>query len=130
MLRREVDLGHVAGDDRLRVEADARQEHLHLLGGGVLRLVEDDERVVERPAAHERQRRDLDRPALDQPLDALELEHVVQRVVERAQVGIDLGRDVAGEEAELLARLDRRPARRMRWMRFSLSSEIAIATAR
>ena len=44
----------------LRAEAEARQEHLHLLGRGVLRLVEDDERVVERAAAHERERRDLD----------------------------------------------------------------------
>jgi hypothetical protein len=59
---RQVDLAGVAGDDRLRAEADPRQEHLHLLGRRVLRLVEDDERVVERAAAHERERRDLERP--------------------------------------------------------------------
>ena len=52
------------GDDHLRAEPEPRQEHLHLLGRRVLRLVEDDERVVERPAAHERERRDLDRAAL------------------------------------------------------------------
>ena len=38
-----VDLGDVAGDDDLRPEADAGEEHLHLLGRRVLRLVEDDE---------------------------------------------------------------------------------------
>jgi hypothetical protein len=52
---REIDLRDVAGDDRLRAEPEARQEHLHLLAGRVLRLVEDDERVVQRPAAHEAQ---------------------------------------------------------------------------
>ena len=36
------------------------EEHLHLLGRGVLRLVQDDEAVVERASAHEGQRRDLD----------------------------------------------------------------------
>ena len=43
--------------------AEARQEHAHLLARRVLRLVEDDEAVVERAAAHERERRDLDRAA-------------------------------------------------------------------
>ena len=85
------------------------QEHLHLLGRGVLRLVEDDERVVERAAAHERDRRDLDRAALDQTRGALGVHHVVERVVERAQIRIHLLLQVAGQEAELLARLDGRP---------------------
>src|ERR1700757_4689516 len=38
---RQVDLGDVPGDDHLGPEAQASQEHLHLLGGGVLRLIED-----------------------------------------------------------------------------------------
>src|SRR3954447_6571825 len=41
----QIDLRDVAGDHRLGAEAEPRQEHLHLLGGRVLRLVEDDERV-------------------------------------------------------------------------------------
>ena len=57
----QVDLGDVAGDHDLGAEAEPGQEHLHLLGRGVLRLVEDDEGVVERAAAHVGQRRDLDR---------------------------------------------------------------------
>src|SRR4026207_266215 len=48
----------------LRAEARPLEEHLHLLGGRVLRLVEDDERVVQGAAAHERERRDLDNAAL------------------------------------------------------------------
>ena len=106
---RQIDLRDVAGDDRLRSEPEARQEHLHLLGGRVLRFVEDHERVVQRPAAHERDRRDLDHAALEQALDALGVEHVVERVVQRPQVRIDLLLQIARQEAELLAGLDRRP---------------------
>ena len=105
----QVDLGHVAGDHDLRAEAEPGQEHLHLLRRGVLRLVEDDERVVEGAAAHVRQRRDLDRAGRHQPRDRVRVEHVVQRVVERAQVGVDLLVQRAGQEAEPLPRLDRGP---------------------
>ncbi len=104
-----VDLGGVAGDDGLGPEADAGEEHLHLLGRRVLRLVEDDEAAVERAAPHERQRRDLDGAPLEQPLRALGLDHVVERVVQRTQVRVDLGHEVAGQEAEPLAGLDRGP---------------------
>ena len=64
--------------------------------------------VVQRAAAHEGQRRDLDRLPFEQPLGALELDHVVQGVVERPQVRVDLRHQVAGEEAEPLPRLDGR----------------------
>src|SRR5947209_11421691 len=49
----EVDLRDVPGDDHLRVEAQACQEHLHLLRRRVLRLVEDDEAVVDRVVRHQ-----------------------------------------------------------------------------
>ena len=64
--------------------------------------------LFKRAATHERQRRDLDRAALEQRLRSLRIDHVVERVVERPQVGIDLGHQVAGQEAEPLAGLDRR----------------------
>ena len=104
----QVDLGHVAGDDDLRAEPEPGQEHLHLLGRRVLRFVEDDERVVQGAAAHVRKRRDLDRAPVHQAVPRLGVEHVVERVVERAQIRVDLGEDVAGQEAEPLSRLDRR----------------------
>ena len=64
-------------------------------------------RVVQGPAAHERERRDLDRALLHVGGQPVGVEHVVERVVERAQVRVDLGEQVAGEEAEPLAGLDR-----------------------
>src|SRR4051794_34426984 len=102
----EVDLRDVAGHDHLRVEAEAREEHLHLLRRGVLGLVEDDEGVRERAAAHEGQRRDLDDTALQVLVHALGLEHRVERVEQRAQVRVDLRHHVAREEAQALAGLD------------------------
>ena len=53
----QIDLRHVSRDHGLGVIAEPRQEHLHLLAGGVLRLVHDDERVIQRAAAHESERR-------------------------------------------------------------------------
>ena len=105
----QVHLGDVAGDHDLGAEAEPGEEHLHLLGRGVLRLVQDDERVVQRPAAHVGQRRDLDGARRDQPRDRVRVEHVVQRVVERPQVRVDLLVQRAGQEAEPLPGLHRRP---------------------
>src|SRR3546814_8141741 len=79
------------------------------LDRAVLRFVENDERLVERAAAHECQRRDLDHVLLGQPRNALETEHFVQRVVQWTQVRIDLLGHVARQKTELLAGLDRRP---------------------
>ena len=56
-------------------------------------------RAVEGAAPHEGQRGHLDGAPLEQALGPLGLEQVVEGVVERAQVGVDLGHEVAGEEA-------------------------------
>ena len=109
LVARQVNLGDVAGDYGLGPKADAGQEHLDLLDRGVLRLVENDEGVVERAPPHERQRGDLDDVALDQLGHPFEPQHFIECVVERAQVGVHLLRHVAGQEAQLFAGLDRRP---------------------
>jgi hypothetical protein len=59
-------------------------------------------------APHVRQGGDLDGAAFHQAADLLAVHHLVEGVVQRAQVGVDLLRQGAGEEAELLPRLDRR----------------------
>ena len=64
--------------------------------------------IVERASAHVGQRRDLDDVLLQQLDHLLHAEHLVQRVVQRAQVGVDLLGQVAGQEAQLLAGLHRR----------------------
>src|SRR5882757_2479855 len=44
---RQVDLRNIAGDNDFGAESQPSEKHLHLLGGGVLGLVEEDERIVE-----------------------------------------------------------------------------------
>ena len=48
-------------------------------------------------------------PCLQVALDLLRRQHVIERVVERPQIGIDLVAHVAGQKAEPLAGFDRRP---------------------
>ena len=85
----KINLGDVARNHCLGVHADARQEHFHLLGRCVLRLVENDESVVQRPAAHESQRGDLYNPVLDEPLDLVHVQKDMQRIIQRAEIRID-----------------------------------------
>jgi hypothetical protein len=79
------------------------RKHLHLLGRGVLRLIEYHERLVERASAHEGEGSDLDRAAFEELRDLVVAHEVVERVVERAQVRVHLRRHVAGEKPEPFA---------------------------
>src|SRR5437660_158036 len=54
------------------------------------------------------ERRDLDDAPIDVLGHLLRVDHVVERVEQRAQVRIDLGHHVAGQEAEALTGLHRR----------------------
>ena len=106
---RQIDLREVAGHHHFRVEALARQHHLHLLGGAVLRFVQNDEAVVQRAAAHERDGRHFDYGALQQLLHFVGVQHVVQRVVERAQIRVDFFLQIAGQKSQALAGFHRGP---------------------
>ena len=107
LVARQVDLGDVAGDHHPEPNPSRVRNIFICSGRGVLSLVEDHERIVDRAAAHEGQRRHLDDVALEVGRDLLRVEHVVERVEERAQVRVDLRLDVAGQEAQALAGLDR-----------------------
>ena len=103
---RQVDLGHVTRDNHFRIKAQTRKEHLHLLRRGVLRFVENDEAIVERATSHECERRDFDNAAFDELAGSFHIGHIEQRVVERANVGIDFLGKRAWQKAQVLARLD------------------------
>ena len=104
----QIDLRNIACDDHLGVEPQTGQEHLHLLFGRVLCLVEDDESVVQRTAAHICKRGHLDRAVIHKPVQLFCAEHIGERIIQRPQVWIDLLAQRAGQEAEILPRLDRR----------------------
>ena len=98
---RQIDLRGIPRDDAFRIDAEPGQKHEHLLGGGVLRFIEDDEGVVERAAPHEGERRNFDDIPLHIPLALVVLQHVLQGVVKGAEVGSDLLFQIAGEKPEL-----------------------------
>src|SRR5262249_16287491 len=56
----------------------------------------------------ESERRDLDLAGLQRAFDDARIHQIVERVVDRAQIRIDLLAHIAGKESEPLARLDRR----------------------
>ena len=74
-----------------------------------MRLVQDDKRFVERPAAHEGKRRDLYDVFLHEFHNLVKTEHFIQGVIEGAQVGIDFLHQVAGQVAQFFPGLHSRP---------------------
>src|SRR6266436_5694802 len=106
---RQVNLRDVPGNHGLRIESQPRQKHLHLLAGGVLRFVQNHERIVQRPPAHKRQRRNLDDSLLQKPLQLVRIQHVVQRVIQRPHVRINLLLQRPRQKSQSLPRLHRRP---------------------
>ena len=104
----EIDLGDVAGDDGPAAESDTGEKHFHLFRRRVLGLVQNDEGVVQRPAAHVGQRGDFDGLFLETFLGAFETEQIVERIVQRAKIRIDFLGQIAGQKAEAFAGLDGR----------------------
>ena len=102
----QVDLGGIARDRHARAFAQAGQHHLHLQARGVLGLVDDDEGVVERAAAHEGDGRHLDLALFAAAAQLVGAQDVVQGLPDRCHVGIDLLVHVAGQETQPLAGLD------------------------
>ena len=98
--RCQIDLAHIARDHGLAAKADAGQEHLHLFGRGVLRLVQDHKGVVERAPAHEGEWCDFDLLALKRFLHLLKPHQIVEGVVQGAQVRVHFLAQVAGQKAE------------------------------
>ena len=104
----QVDLGRIAGDDHLAAPSPILVRNIFICIDGVLRLIENDHGVRQGASAHEGER-DLDHAGGKPALDPLRRQHVVESIVKRAQIGIDLLAHVAGKEAEPLSSLDRRP---------------------
>ena len=83
-------------------EAQPGQEHLHLLPGGVLSLVQNDEGVVQGAAPHVGQGGHLDAAPLQVFVIGLRPQHVEEGVVQGPQIGVHLALQIAGQEAQPL----------------------------
>src|SRR5208283_2234346 len=86
----KVNLGNIAGHHGPRVKSQPGEKHLHLFRGCILGLIQNDERVVQRAAAHEGKRSNLDITAFDEFVGFFHFDHVIERVVERSQVRVHL----------------------------------------
>lgn len=106
---RQIHLSNVAGDNHLGMETEPSEKHLHLLRRGVLRFVENDERIVQRAAPHKAERRNFDVAPLDCARSPFHIHHVEQRIVQGTEIGIHFGIHIAGQKADLFARLNSRP---------------------
>ena len=112
LVRRQIDLRHVAGHYAFGMRTHSRQQHEHLFRGRVLRFIENDEGVAQGAAAHVRERRDLDDLPRDQSLDLFRIKHVAQCIVKRTQIRRDLFLKIAGQKSERFAGFHRRPGQK------------------
>ena len=108
-IKGKILLRQVTRNDDPGTEPDTGQEHLHLRGRGILRLVEDNKRVVQRPAPHVCKRRYLNRTLFGILRVTLRPHDLIEGVVERTQVRIDLALKIAGKKSQFLAGFYRRP---------------------
>src|SRR4029078_11491843 len=79
----QIPLAWIAGDDHPVILTEPRQEHLHLHRGRILSLVQDDDRIREREAPHEGERRDLALAGLQCTFADACVHAVVERAVDR-----------------------------------------------
>ena len=107
--RRQICLRDIAGDHCFGAEANAGEEHFHLLGRRVLRFIENDERLVERATAHERKRGHLNHISLNESRNPIKAHHFIKRVVHRAQVRIHFLSEIARQKSQPLTGFDCRP---------------------
>src|ERR1017187_8711243 len=105
----KVDLCDVSCNHRLGTVAHACEEHLHLLDRGILRLVHDDESVIERAPTHESERSYFDDVFLQHLVDLFGSKQVIEGVIKRTQIRIDFLLQGSGQESELFTGLDGGP---------------------
>ena len=89
----------------LEPKPEPGQKHLHLFGSCILGLIEDDKGVVERSASHEGQGSDFDDAPFQQSGGPIKIHHVMEGIIEGAEVRVDLFSDVPRQKSKLFARL-------------------------
>jgi len=101
---RKVDLGGVTRDDTFGFGSEAGEEHEHLFGGGVLTLVQDDKGAVQCASTHVSEGGDFENTFVHELLNFLNIKHVVEGIVEGAEVREDFFLKITWEKAEGFAR--------------------------
>src|SRR5204863_3541934 len=103
----QIDLRYVSRNYRLRVESQTRHKHFHLLRSGVLGFIQNHKRIVQSTPPHEGNGSNLDDILFQIAIHFFGVEHVIEGVVQRTQVGIDFVLQRTGQESQSLACFDR-----------------------
>lgn len=88
------------------IPAHTGQEHLYLCRGGVLRLVKYHHCIIKRAATHKGQRRYLNDIGVHVLLQFGCRNHLLQRVIQGLQVGVNLVLHVTRQETKFLTSLN------------------------
>ena len=100
---RQVNLRHITGNHSGGAKTNTSQKHLHLLASGVLTLVENNIGTIESASAHVGQWSNFYYIALLQFGDGFKAQHLVQGVVQRAQIGVYFLSQISRQKAQSLA---------------------------
>ena len=98
----KIDLSNITRHDDARALSEACQKHLHLLNSAVLCFIEDDICIVKRPASHISKRSNLYCAPFGKHAEVLGTEEIIECIIERTQVRIDLILKVARQKPKLL----------------------------
>jgi len=96
----KVDLGNITGNHCLGSFANPCQEHFHLRAGCVLGFIENNEGLIESAAPHESQGGYLNYTHLQQLAYLVRLQHIIQSIIDRSQVRVNLGSNIARKKTE------------------------------
>ena len=104
---RQVNLRQVSGYDYLGVKSNTGQKHLHLRLRRILRLIQYDKRIIQCPSSHIGERRDLYYTPFQIFGNRFRSHHLIQSIIERTQIGIDLTLQVSRQKTQLFPGLNR-----------------------
>ena len=100
--RGQVDLCHISRYDHLGVHTHAGEEHLDLLGSGVLRFIQNYDCIIQRPSAHKGEGSNLNDVQFHVFFQLGSRNHILQGIIQRLQIRVYLILHVTGQESKLL----------------------------
>src|SRR5690625_2107919 len=109
MVLGQVGLGDISGDDGAAIEADLGQQHVRLGIGGVVRLIENDKSVAECASSQIGQWSNFYSILAQMKLWFVMIDPLFQRIIERAEIGINLLFQVSRQKSPIYTRFDGRP---------------------
>ena len=97
-LWRKIDLGDIAHNDHLGIQTETGEKHFNLMSCRILRLIEENDRIIQYTSSHKSQRRYLNDVVIHVLPELRRRDHFLQRVVERLEVRVEFIFHFAGQK--------------------------------